>query len=323
MKNMYLLVILFISTFSFGQSYIPIPESNAVWIQGEFLYSAYNGHEHATITRPLSFGNDSVVGAETYHTLHGHGYADWIDGWGNQQTYQEGSDYLQDAVHVLFRQDIPNKQVFAWDNSNSQEGLLYDFNAMVVGQPYPQTITNMDYPNILVMSYDSVMLNDGLYHERWTLGTNSMDSGFVSIIEGVGSTMGFNLTIGIPFEQSSATLCMTSGGSPVYDGWSNASGLIPPRYSEECAANLSSEDINHEVVSFNVFPVPSEDQLTIQCSQGIGEVRIIDLSGRQLRHFKPLNSFETNVSLQNLNPGNYLLQIRTVDGKLLMKQIMR
>ena len=323
MKNIYLLATFFISTFSFSQSYIPIPESDAVWIQGEFLYSAYNGHEHATITRPLSFGNDSVVGGETYHTLHGHGYADWIDGWGNQQTYQDGSDYLPDAVHVLFRQDIPNKQVFAWDNSNSQEGLLYDFNAMVVGQPYPQTITNTDYPQILVMAYDSVILNDGLYHERWILGSNSNDSGFVSVIEGVGSTMGFNLSFGIPFEQSSGTLCMTVGGNSVYDAWSNVNGIIPPRYSEDCAANLSLDDKNHDALSFNVFPIPTEDQLTIQCTHEMSEVRIVDLSGRLLVQSSPLNSFETRVSVEDLIPGNYLVQIQTVDGQVLMKQIMR
>ncbi len=321
MKNIYLLATFFVSTFSFAQSYIPIPESDAVWIQGQFLYSSYSGHEHATITGPLSFGNDSVVGGETYHTLHGHAYADWIDGWGNQQTYQEGTDFFPDAVQVLFRQDIPNKKVFAWDNSSGQEGLLYDFDAMVVGQPYPQTITNMDYPQILVMAYDSVILNDGLYHERWTLGSNSMDSGFVSIIEGVGSTMGFNLTIGIPFEQSSALLCMTTGGNYIYNGWANAGGIIAPRYSADCAANLGVE--NHDALSFNVFPVPAEDQLTIQCTKEISEVRIIDLSGRLLVQSAPLNSLETNISVSALNPGNYLVQIRTVDGQVLMKQIMR
>lgn len=321
MKNIYLLVIVLVSGFSFGQSYMPIPESDAVWIQGSFFYSAYNGHEHATITRPLSFGNDSIVGGETYHTLHGHGYADWIDGWGNRQTYQDGTDFLQDEVQVLFRQDVPNKQVFAWDNSNNQEGLLYDFDAMVVGQPYPQTITNLDYPQILVMAYDSVMLTDGLYHERWILGTNSNDSGFVSIIEGVGSTMGFNLPIGIPFEQSSATLCMTVDGNPVYDGWANANGLIAPRYSKECAANLSLENIDTQL--FHVFPVPTEDRLTIRSSREMSEIRVVDLFGRLQLKVELISALEVHVSLGDLRPGNYMLQIQTTDGRQFVKQVMR
>jgi hypothetical protein len=72
---------------------------------------------------------------------------------------------------------------------------LYDFDNLVVGQLYPQTFNNMDCPQILVMAYDSVVLNDGLYHERWVLGSNSIDSGFVSILEGMGSAMGFDLPI--------------------------------------------------------------------------------------------------------------------------------
>ncbi len=61
----------------FTQSFIPIPDSNAIWIQAEFSY--FGNHEHETSTGPLSFGNDSIFGGMSYHTLHGQAIADWID----------------------------------------------------------------------------------------------------------------------------------------------------------------------------------------------------------------------------------------------------
>jgi hypothetical protein len=322
MKTVFKLLFFYTSLPVFGQSYLPVPESDAVWIQGSFLYSAYNNHEHATITQPLSFVNDSLINGTVNHTLHGHAIADWIDGWGNPQTYQSGTDYLQDQIAAFFRQDLPNKRIYQWDPSANQEQLLYDFANLTVGQPYPQTLQNIHFPQLLVMAYDSIVLMDGLYHERWILGSNSTDSGFVSIIEGVGSTMGFNLPLSIPFEQSSALLCLSVNGSPLFDGWENANGLIPPRFSADCSVTVSTMEWNNNEWDLVVWPNPVNDMLFIQSGEQIEKLALYNLVGELVYEQSVPNLTDTQLSLRDLPSGVYQLSIFAEHNQITMKWIV-
>jgi hypothetical protein len=241
----------------FAQNYIPIPESNTVWIQASFLYSV-NGHEHSTITNPISFGQDTTINNHTYHTLVGHEITEWVDGLGNPQNYATGT-FTTEGYTFYFRQDIPTKKVYTY--RNNQDTLLYDFN-LSVGQIYPATANNSLYPQLKVMHQDSVLLPDGFYHKKWQLGTNSLDSGYISIIEGVGATSGFTLDFYPLFEQSSALLCMRNFSEFLYENW-NFSGIIPPKYSEYCDANLGYEKIGQKNISFEVFPNPVNEELNL------------------------------------------------------------
>jgi hypothetical protein len=321
MNILFTFLLLLLSMSFFAQSYLSIPESNAVWIQGSFLYSAYNNHEHATITQVLSFGNDSLISGTNYHSLHGHAIADWADNWGNSQTYQSGTDLSSDQLRVLFRQDIPNKRIYQWDNNTNQEQLLYDFDNLTVGQPYPQTLNNLNYPQILVMAYDSVMLLDGLYHERWVLGSNSNDSGFVSVIEGVGSTMGFDLPIMLPFEQSSATLCLSVAGNPLFDGWANVNSLIPPRFSADCAADLNAKEIEKNRLDISITPNPASDLILITGSEPIEKLIVYNAIGKII--FEKTFNLIMNVTLDfsEFAPGNYFLKASTAMQQSITKQI--
>jgi hypothetical protein len=240
-----------------AQNYFPIPESNTVWIQASFLYSV-NGHEHSTITNPISFGQDTTMNNQTYHTLVGHEITEWVDGFGNPQNYATGT-YTTEGYRFYFRQDVPAKKVYTF--RNNQDTLLYDFN-LSVGQVYPATATNSLYPNLKVMQEDSIQLLDGLYHKRWQLGTNSLDSGYISIIEGIGATSGFSLDLYPQFEQASALLCMRTFSAYLYENW-NFTGLIPPKYSEYCAENLGFEKIGTNNHSFEVYPNPANEVLNL------------------------------------------------------------
>ncbi len=241
----------------FAQNYIPIPESNTVWIQASFLYSV-NGHEHSTITNPISFGQDTTINNHTYHTLVGHEITEWVDGLGNPQNYATGT-FTTEGYTFYFRQDIPTKKVYTY--RNNQDTLLYDFN-LSVGQIYPATANNSLYPQLKVMHQDSVLLPDGFYHKKWQLGSNSLDSGYISIIEGVGATSGFTLDFYPLFEQSSALLCMRNFSEFLYENW-NFSGIIPPKYSEYCDDNLGYEKIGQKNISFEVYPNPVNEELNL------------------------------------------------------------
>lgn len=323
MKTVGLLPLLLVASLTFGQNYFPIPESNATWIQASFWYMAYNNHDHATVTQVLTFGNDSLKGGINYHTLHGQAIADWSDGWGNQQTYQSGTDYLNDEVRVLFRQDIPNKRVYQWDINTNQEQLLYDFGNLVVGQPYPPLLNNMHYPQIMVVAHDSILLADGFYHNKWVLGSDSNDSGFVSIIEGVGSTMGFDLPIAIPFEQSSAALCLSTQGSVLFDNWNNVGGPNPPRYSENCEADLSVTQHALQEIGLSVWPNPVEDLIHIRSSDNIERIVVLDMVGNVLLNQAISKAFTYDLDFNHFHSGNYLVQVYTDNQRMTTRKLVK
>ena len=305
MKTFYSsLVAFFFSAMLCAQTFHPIPESDAVWIQGSFLYF-FNNHEHTTITNSLSFGQDTVIGAEVYHTLQGHEIVQWVDGWGQQNYTTE--TYTTESPKVYFRQDIPGKKVYTF--SENQDTLLYDFN-LSVGQIYPQTVTNINYPNLLVMGQDSVQLLDGLYHKRWQLGTNSIDSAYISIIEGVGATSGFNLIMFPQFEQSSDIMCMKVMENQLYDGWANNSPIIPAKYSEDCAKNVSIKEIDPSNGDIKIWPNPCADLLTIRdnSERALHSIRISDVFGNTILEFNAISE-EHRIDFSNYAKGTYFIDV--------------
>jgi hypothetical protein len=317
MKNTLLVTILFFTCFSWGQNYRPIPETDATWIQADFLYSYYNGHEHATITSVLYTQNDTLINGLSYCKLGSHGFADWVDNFGSQQNQTSGTDIMPYSTGC-FRQDTILKKVFLWNNSTQMDELLYDFGSLVVGQPYPATITNIGYPYLLVMATDSVQLIDGNYYKRWILGTDSSDSAYVSVIEGVGATSGFTSSIYPVFEQSSSLLCHKTNTQHIYENW--ISNPIPPRYSEECSQTLST----HQVAESNleIYPNPTNSAIYIQTGEVIQSVEICNLSGQLLFNEKNSSGEKNlNLDLSKLESGTYILKIVLSDDSLVMERV--
>lgn len=319
MKKHLLLPSLFLTVLSHGQNnYRPIPEIEATWIQAAFLYSAYNGHEHATVTSVVYTEYDTVFNGHSYRRFGSHAIADWMDGFGSQQNQNSGTDNVP-YTHGYFRQDTVAKQVFLWNNLSQTDELLYDFGNLVVGQPYPQTVTNINYPNLLVMAADSVQLQDGNYYKRWVLGTNASDSAYVSVIEGVGGTNGFNIPILPVFEQSSNLLCHKTGAQGVFENW--VTGIISPRYSENCSNTLSIASTD-ETVAIGIYPNPANGFFTIESDRTLHSITLFNLNGQLL--FTQENIVGNNT--MSIDPGTiengaYLLAIRLSDDTVVTKQI--
>ncbi|WP_341899656.1 T9SS type A sorting domain-containing protein [Fluviicola taffensis] len=315
MKNSLLAIILFLSYSGWGQNYKPIPETDATWIQAEFLY--YIGHEHTTITSVLYTQNDTVINGISYCKLGSHGFADWVDNWGSQQNQTSGTNVLSYSTGC-FRQDTLLKKVFLWNSSTQTDELLYDFGNLIVGQPYPATITNINYPYLLVMASDSVQLMDGNYYKRWVLGTNSSDSAYVSVIEGVGGTNGFTSLIYPVFEQSSGLLCHKTNTQHIYENW--VSNPIPPRYSEECSQTLSIHQITES--DLEIYPNPTNSAISIQTDKVIQSIELCNLNG-QLLFIEKTSSGEKNLNLDlsKLETGTYILKIVLSDDSLVMERV--
>lgn len=317
MKNLFIFLSVFILFQSFAQDYQPIPESDAVWIQASFLYSM-NNHEHSTITNPLSFGEDTLIGGEFYHTLQGHQIVEWVDGWGDPQNYETGT-YTDPNYKFYFRQDVPSKKLYAW--AEERDTLLYDFD-LTVGQIYPQTLLNMNYPNLKVMGEDSVQLLNGVYHKKWLLGTESADSGYISLIEGVGATSGFSLIMYPLFEQSGTILCLKESDNQLYENW-NDIGLIAPEYSELCEANVSLNEISKNESNIHVWPNPLINQVTIRCEDGINVIEVIDVYGKRLETIEGNDIKELNMNLEHLYSGQYFLIVTTSNQQEIVKSIVK
>lgn len=317
MKLLYILTALLFLNNLQAQNYIPIPESDAIWIQAGFLYSM-NGHEHSTVTNPLSFGSDSIIGGETYHKLQGHEIVEWIDGWGSQQNYATG-EYTVHGYEFLFRQDVPAKKVYTWQGNS--DTLLYDFD-LTVGQVYPETWININYPNLLVMGEDSVQLLDGIYHKKWLLGTESADSGYISLIEGVGASSGFSLIMFPLFEQTGAIMCFKESNNQVYENW-GATGLIPAKYSEFCDADVSVEEVLKKQSNIQIWPNPAISNLNILYDKGIKSVVVTDISGRVIIKSNGGNEYAMKLNITDLLMGQYFIQILTSDQKILTQTFVK
>jgi hypothetical protein len=316
MKNYCILLVLMLSLKSIAQDFIPIPESDVVWIQASFLYNM-NGHEHSTVTNPLSFGQDTIAGGQTYHKLEGHEIVEWIDGWGNPQNYATGTNTAH-GYKIYFRQDIPAKKVYAW--LENRDTLLYDFD-LTIGQVYPETATNINYPNLKVMGQDSIQLLDGIYHKKWLLGTESADSGYISLIEGVGASSGFSLIMYPLFEQSGAIMCMKESNTQIYENW-GASGLIPAKYSEFCESNVSIDKLIDNSSEYRLWPNPATNELNISCDNEVQTVTIFDMYGQIL-----INEFvegtQLRVNIESLRSGQYLVKLVDTNQKIIIRKLIK
>ncbi len=294
--------------------YRPIPETDAVWIQTELFTGG--SHEYETTISAVYTLGDTVINGQTYIQFGSHGIYKWVDGWGSQQNYTEGGGPVGYPTGY-FRQDILQKKVFIWNSTNQTDELLYDFGSLVVGQPYPETVTNQYYPNLLVMGQDSVQLIDGNYYKRWALGTNSSDSANVSVIEGVGGTNGFTTPIYGYFEQFSRLLCHKSGTQSIYEDWQPYP--VSPEYTEDCSRTLSVEE--QQEMNLIIFPNPSSSTFIIQSNGLISSVEIYALNGQLLLGKENSTGNEMNLDPGILKDGVYFARIISADGNSIMRQI--
>lgn len=311
MKTIILSAIIFCFGASWAQiTYRPISETDAVWIQTKLFTGGFHEYE-TTISAVYTLG-DTVINGQTYIQFGSHGIYKWVDNWGSQQNYSEGGGSVPYTTGY-FRQDVAQKKVFIRNSTNQTDELLYDFGSLVVGQPYPETVTNLYYPSLLVMAQDSVQLIDGNYYKRWVLGTNSSDSAYVSVIEGVGGTNGFDTPIYGNFEQFSRLLCHQSAVQSIYEDWQPYP--VSPEYTQDCSRTLSLEQ--HKETNLVIFPNPAGSTITIQSNELIRSVEIYDLNGQSLLRYEN----EMSLDLSVLQQGVYLVEIIFMDGSSTFQQV--
>ena len=82
-------------------------------------------------------------------------------------------------------------------------------------------------------------------------------------------------------------------------------------------ASLNQIDID---AACSVFPNPTKNKLSMQSIYKVKDIQIIDISGKEVLH-KKINSFMSEINVEVLSPGTYILKLNTDKG-IATKQVV-
>lgn len=325
MKKFRLIIIglMFSATIS-AQMNFPSPADNPFWTELHgMLWACSTAGDYGTCdgyycqcTTPIYYKTDTIINGTNYNRLYSRGVCNAIHAGGQPP---EGCPFTfnynnPESLYAIVRQDTLDKMVYIYEDN--QESILYDFKNIIVGSYYPITYNNSNMQDSLyVVSEDSILLNN-VYHKKWELGFkengNIFNQGFVSIIEGIGSTFGIKSLLTIPFENSDQLIC-----------FSNNNNVIYPDSTFNCDKTLS---INTTPVSndINIFPNPVVDYLTINTnlsSNNKSTISIMTTTGQEIIK-KEVSENEIKLNLSSLAKGFYILQIKN-ENIIISKKIIK
>ena len=90
----------------------------------------------------------------------------------------------------------------------------------------------------------------------------------------------------------------------------------------ELQINVSIKDWN--IANIAIYPNPVDDMLYVELPNIDGELtlQVLNLQGKQLISKQPANTTKTELSLQHLSPGIYLLQMSDQQGNYYHEKIV-
>jgi len=313
MKKISTLTVLVVAAFLVSaQSYRPFPESGYFWNEEHsMLLPGPCGYDYHTCESPVYFGLDTTINSVNYHRL----YYRQICMWQTTAVPPippcqfSGAYNVGENLFACFRQDSSLKKVFIYDIGNQVEALLYDFN-LSAGDTLPQAYNNPDYPNVYVTRTDSILLSDG-YHKRYVLNVPLLSFGdTISIIEGIGSSVGLVASLVTPFENNDLLLCFANSVQTIY-----------PDASTSCSIALGIRDIDAQPL-IELFPNPFRDYVNITNAAGMKDasIRIYQADGRLVLDRK-VEPGDSRISLPGLTEGIYFVVLDTEKGRAIQKLI--
>lgn len=277
MKKLLVVLSIVVAINSFSQDY-PMPDSGAVWSNEYFQYGGnppqvyYYNFQY---THYCTHGEDTLINALNYTKI------DTCDG----------------GYKGAFRND--SCQVYFVPSGESAEYLLYDF-CPTIGDTLYDVYQEWaggggyDLVDLVVADFtpDS-MLIDGNYRNVVELNWPG-----ITWIEGVGNDAGL-------FQGSKENvslffidlICHSVDGTKIYPNY-QAGG---------CDLGVS---IDQNEFSFNVYPNPVENSLTVEIDNLDGDIKaqIFDIQGKEMLAFN-VDQFTKTVDLSDLQSGIYLLSL--------------
>jgi hypothetical protein len=251
---------------------------------------------------PVYYKSDTIINGTTYNRLFTRGICHAVNTSTPPPTGCPFTfNYLNpEKLFLTIRQDTMSNIVYVRDMGT--DVILYDFNNIHVGQDYPKTYNNQSLDTLVVVSEDSMLIGN-TYAKKWDLGIKSngiiSDSGFVSIIEGVGSTFGIAAALVVPFENNEGLLCFSKDGTVLY-----------PDSTYDCDKTIDVKEINIEDCLFSFYPNPTTEFLNIKINSKSpikGFVRIFNMNGMEV-HRSYIKENETQIDVSLLNNGVYFIQ---------------
>lgn len=232
-----------------GQAYIAMPSDSATW-----RYRIYDADYLVQVIDFILYlnGTDTIANGHTYHKIY------------SRQCRQEGPIGFNpplvdeeatsaDTYFGAIRES--SKQVFELEGSAEQ--LIYDFTVAVSDSIAAYSGKDK------VVSIDSVLLTDGLYHKRYlTTDTN------YSVIEGVGSSLG--LLPGLNDGGGATTFICMSYDPLVY----SPDTSLPCTYIYPLGYSAAVANVNVDPIDVNVYPIPANNKVHI-ATNASGPVKFI------------------------------------------------
>lgn len=240
-----------LSAYLYAQSdiYHPIPTSGAIWRE------YFGGYEVNCTDHQITISGDTLIEGKTYQKLQKFGVI-YMGVAGNNCLGPVGSIF--NNYVGAFRNDIIEKKVYYVPEGSSSEIVLYDFN-LVLNEPLPETYLYHYFSSdtSFISKIDSILIGNE-YHKRFGV-SNSIQTEYVYLIEGIGSSFGLLSELHAPFEFGSQLICYKQDDVTVY-----------PDQSYECILVTGIDDPVQKPAEFSVSPNP--------ITSGIGVISMPGLS---------------------------------------------
>lgn len=91
-------------------------------------------------------------------------------------------------------------------------------------------------------------------------------------------------------------------------------------FSFNASASLNENELANQL---NLFPNPFTNKITISSKNEIETITLFNLAGKQLLNYSNINSYESVLDLENINPGSYFIKIKDRKGIYQTEKIIK
>lgn len=268
--------------------YHQFPDSNAVW---NIHYSiSCIGTGSAEDFYSIKMTGDTLLQNQLYHKL----FIPYVESTIYGDCFGSGfSASYQGAV----REDTTERKVYFVQPGQADEELLYDF-TMQVNDTLQGYIASSDiYNPDIVQEIDSVLVGNS-YRKRWVINPCYG----IYLIEGVGCTYGL-ITGTIP--------CVLDLWDYQITCFSQNAEVLYPENVTACEL-ITGVEYHEPENQFTLFPNPARTSLSIQSTEKITALKIIDITGREIQVVTlSLVEGQTTVDISHLQQGFYVFIINS------------
>ncbi|MBN1414512.1 MAG: T9SS type A sorting domain-containing protein [Bacteroidales bacterium] len=275
-------------------SYVPFPDSNAVW--SEIYYPPAFSGDQPTCQSYVLFNEDTVINDKTYHKL-----------------YRLNDTVIdrQNAIYMGGIREDSSKRVyylgkhpFPSDYPEDEELLLYDF-SVDIGDTVRNVMFALSYQFLVVTSIDTLsFFNDNSLRKRI-----NFDYPFVKWMEGIGNNMGLLFFSGdIPSDGTwNDLICFFHNDTLIYH-YSVYDGCF-------CTITGIDEKRKTDDIEIVFYPNPMEKVSLLRWNTTIFEnLEILNLNGMLLDHSNISGLTETYIYKSEYRPGLYIYRLTTRTG---------